>query len=150
MQSSNASDERRFDGHEKIENLTVTIHWTLGSRKGRNTDGRLRAGCRTSVLPEPLKSIRRKRCVALGAHNRPVAQVTLNGPRVLPVIGKLVAAGMARHVAVDQETEFCGQRFRQSKLGCWGRWVPVAYVGFKLSSSRYGDSARVQAHQLWL
>jgi hypothetical protein len=108
MQSSNASDERRFDGHEKIENVTVTIHWTLGSRKGRNTDGRLRAGCRTSVLPEPLKSIRRKRCVALGAHNRPVAQVTLNGPRVLPVIGKLVAAGMAQHVAVDQETEFCG------------------------------------------
>jgi hypothetical protein len=37
----NASDVRRFDEHEKIEILTVTIRWTLGSRKGRNTDGRL-------------------------------------------------------------------------------------------------------------
>jgi hypothetical protein len=35
-----------------------------------------------------------------------VAQVTLNGPRVLPVIGKLVAAGMTQHVAMNQEREF--------------------------------------------
>jgi hypothetical protein len=51
VQISNASDERRFDGHEKIKIVTVTIRLTLGSRKGRNTDGRLSGRSAKLLLP---------------------------------------------------------------------------------------------------
>ena len=28
-----------------------------------------------------------------------------------------------------RKRNFAASDFRQSRLGCWGRWVPVAYVG---------------------
>ena len=34
-----------------------------------------------------------------------MTEIVLNCPRVVPVIGELVAAGMPQHVAVDQERE---------------------------------------------
>jgi len=34
-----------------------------------------------------------------------VTEIVLDRPRVLPIIGELVAAGMSQHVAVDQERE---------------------------------------------
>ena len=39
MQSWNASDGCRFDGHEKIEIVTVAIRLTLESREARGADG---------------------------------------------------------------------------------------------------------------
>jgi len=77
---------------------------------------------RPSVLPKILEPIRRRRRVAHGALDRAMPQVRLDGPRVRLVGGKLEAAAMAKHVAVDQETEACGlaspgkRRARQDHL----------------------------------
>ena len=59
----------------------------------------------TSVLPKPLEPVRRERRVAHRRSDRPVTEVMLDGARVLTVVGQLVAAAMAQHVAVDEEPE---------------------------------------------
>jgi hypothetical protein len=61
-----------------------------------------------AIFPEPSEPVRRHRCVAHGRGNRAVTEIVLNCPRVVPVIGELVAAGMPQHVAVDQERETRG------------------------------------------
>jgi hypothetical protein len=38
----------------------------------------------------------------------PVAEVVLQGPRVVPIIGQLKPAGMAKHVRVDWEWHLGG------------------------------------------
>src|SRR6266478_8858283 len=58
-----------------------------------------------SILPEPSEPVRRHRCVADCRGNRAVTEIMLNCPRVVPIIGELVAAGMPQHLAVDQERE---------------------------------------------
>src|ERR1700747_2581352 len=58
-----------------------------------------------SILPEPSEPVRRHRCVAHGRGNRAVTEIVLNCPRVVPVIGELVAAGIPQHVAVNGERE---------------------------------------------
>ena len=37
-----------------------------------------------------------------------MAHVVLKGSSVMPVVGQLVAGGMAKHVRVDREWKFCG------------------------------------------
>jgi hypothetical protein len=44
------------------------------------------------VFPKPLEAVGRQRCVALRAHNRAVTEIALDGPRVVPIVGELVAA----------------------------------------------------------
>src|SRR5262245_37541353 len=60
------------------------------------------------VLPEPLKSIRRQSRVSDGRVDRLVPKVVLDRPGVLAIVCELVAAGMAQHVAVNEEGEACG------------------------------------------
>ena len=60
-----------------------------------------------SVFPEALESIGRQRGVSHCRSDRAVAEVVLDCPCVLAVIGELVAAGVAKHVTVDQEREAC-------------------------------------------
>ena len=57
------------------------------------------------VLPEPLEPIRRQRRVAHCRGNRTVAEVVLDRPRVLAVVGQLIPARVAQHVAVNEERE---------------------------------------------
>jgi hypothetical protein len=47
------------------------------------------------VLPEPLEPIRRQRRVAHCRGNRAVAEVVLDRPRVLAIVGQLITARMA-------------------------------------------------------
>jgi hypothetical protein len=61
-----------------------------------------------SVLPEVLDPIRRQRGVAHRADDRAVPQVVLDRPRVLAVVGELIAAAMPKHVAVDEKPEPSG------------------------------------------
>src|SRR5262249_58802653 len=58
-----------------------------------------------SIPPEVLEPVRRQLRIANRRHDRLMAQIVLDGPSVLAVIGELVTAGMAQHVAVDQERE---------------------------------------------
>jgi hypothetical protein len=46
------------------------------------------------VLPEAFEPIRSKSCVSHGRDDRSVAEIVLNSPRVLAIIGQLVTAGM--------------------------------------------------------
>jgi hypothetical protein len=62
---------------------------------------------RVLVLPEASEAVIGQRGVADRRCDRPVAQIVLDCPRILAVIGQLVAAAMAQHVAVDQEREAC-------------------------------------------
>jgi hypothetical protein len=58
------------------------------------------------VLPEAFEPIRRKSRVALRAHNRAVAEISLDSSGILAVIRQLVATAMAQHVRVNQEGKF--------------------------------------------
>ena len=49
--------------------------------------------------------IGRQRGVAHRGHNAAVAKVVLDGSGILAVIGKLVTAAMAQHVAMNEKTE---------------------------------------------
>src|SRR5262245_49234815 len=69
-----------------------------------------RAGqqCAGSVLPELAETIRRKCHIALRADNGLMPEIGLDRPRILAVIGKLVAGRVPQHVAMDQEAELGG------------------------------------------
>src|SRR5215218_2540414 len=62
-----------------------------------------RAAGAFSVAPEALEAIRCERRVAHRRGDRAMAEVVLDRPGVLTVVRQLVAAGMAKHVAVDEE-----------------------------------------------
>ena len=80
-------------------------------------DEKIRAGncgiqadrsARKLVLPEPLKPIRRESCVTDSRVDRLVPKVVLDCTGVLAIVCELVAAGMAQHVAVNEEVEAGG------------------------------------------
>jgi hypothetical protein len=83
---------------------------SYGSTQGRS--GRRRASRRSKrlkriavtllVLPETLETIWRQRRVALRRHDRPVPKIALNGPRVVSVVGELVAAGSRSAMAASK------------------------------------------------
>ena len=55
------------------------------------------------VLPEALESVRGQGSIAHSRVDRLVAEIMLDRPGVLAVIGKLVTAGVAEHVAVNKK-----------------------------------------------
>jgi hypothetical protein len=52
------------------------------------------------ILPEVFEPVRRQGRVADGGHDRPVAEIGLNGASVVAVIGELEPAGMSQHVGM--------------------------------------------------
>src|SRR5262252_10221921 len=58
-----------------------------------------------SISPEILEPIRRERRVANRRSNRPVAKIVLDRSGVAPIVGQLVAARVAQHMAADLERE---------------------------------------------
>src|SRR5215467_5773967 len=63
------------------------------------------AGAFFSISPEILKPIRRERRVVNGRSNRLVAKIVLDRSGVPPIVGQLVAARVAQHMAADLERE---------------------------------------------
>src|SRR5262245_4786376 len=56
-----------------------------------------------SCAPKILKPRRRQLSVSYSVLNVAVAEVSLQGPRIVPLIGQRVAAGMPEHVRVRLE-----------------------------------------------
>ena len=65
-----------------------------------------RAGA--SVPPKVFESVGRQFGVPDGVLNVFVAQVVLEGPRVVAIVGELEPTGMAEHVRVDREWHLGG------------------------------------------
>src|SRR5262249_41727180 len=63
------------------------------------------AGALFSISPEILEPIRRERGVANRRSNRPVAKIVLDRSGVPPIVGQLVAARVAQHMAADLKRE---------------------------------------------
>jgi len=63
------------------------------------------AGAFFSISPEILEPIRRERRVANRPSDRPVAKIVLDRSGVPPIVGQLVAARVAQHMAADLERE---------------------------------------------
>lgn len=59
-----------------------------------------------SIFPKIFESLRTQFRIAHGVRDVPMPQVLLNRPRVVPLIGKLVAGGVPEHVRMDGEGEF--------------------------------------------
>ena len=57
------------------------------------------------VRKEAFEPNRRQFRVTDGMLDRLVAEIVLDGPRIVAVIGELVAAGVAQHVDVNREAE---------------------------------------------
>ena len=77
-----------------------------------------------SVLPEILEPIRRHLGVSNRVHDIFVAHVMLERPGIMPIVGKLIAGGMPKHVGVDREWKLCrlpspGDRFQESRGRSW-------------------------------
>ncbi len=69
---------------------------------------RLASGtCFTSVLPQPLKPVRRKLRVSYGMLDLPMSKIVLDGARVGAFVGEIVAGRVAQHMRVDRELEAC-------------------------------------------
>ena len=58
------------------------------------------------ILPEVLEPVRRQGRVADRGHDRSVAEIGLDGARVVAVVGELEPAGMPQHVGMHEEREF--------------------------------------------
>jgi hypothetical protein len=71
---------------------------------------------RLSILPKPVKPARGQLGVFDGVLNVPVAEVVLQGARVLPVIRQLEAAGMPQHVGMHREATPLASPLRASLL----------------------------------
>ena len=69
------------------------------------------------VLPEGLEPVGRHLCVPHRVRDVFVPEVVLQRTRVVPVVGELEPAGMAKHVRVSRE----GQLGRSSRCRFW--WV---------------------------
>jgi hypothetical protein len=61
---------------------------------------------RRLVFPEVLEPIGCQSRIAHGGHDRSVAEIGLNGARVVAVIGELEPTGMPQHVGMNEEGEF--------------------------------------------
>jgi hypothetical protein len=80
-----------------------------------------------SVPPEVAEPIGRELRIPDGVDDVLVAQVALDGPRVVPVVGELVSAGVPEHVRMDGKAQLrllAGHWVGRS----WGlaRWSAVA------------------------
>ena len=60
------------------------------------------------ILPEIFEPIGRQRRIAHCGCNAAVAKVVPDSPRVLAIVGQLVAAAVPQHVRVDEEREASG------------------------------------------
>src|SRR5260370_13945495 len=60
--------------------------------------GCLRGG---SLPPEILEPVRRQRRIDRCARNRAMAEPSLDRPGIVPLVGKRIAAGVAKHVRVS-------------------------------------------------
>src|SRR5262249_4732837 len=58
------------------------------------------------ILPEVFEAVRRQGRVADRGHDRPVAEIGLDGASVVAVVGELEPAGMPQHVGMHREREF--------------------------------------------
>src|SRR6516165_2765558 len=58
------------------------------------------------ILPEVFEAVRRQGRVADRGHDRSVAEMGLDGARVVAVIGELEPAGVPQHVGMHEEREF--------------------------------------------
>src|SRR6516164_5429694 len=58
------------------------------------------------ILPEVFEPVRGQGRVANRGHNRSVAEIGLDGARVVAVVGELEAAGVPQHVGMHEEREF--------------------------------------------
>lgn len=76
---------------------------SLRARVYEAFDGGAPVAVAFSVPPEILETLRRKLRISHSVLDVLVAQVVLNGPRIVPIIGELVAAGMPEHVGVNGE-----------------------------------------------
>src|SRR5713101_5412209 len=72
------------------------------SRPGRSSKS---AMPRPLVFPESFEPARRQLGIADGVRDISVAQVLLDRPRVVPLIGQLETAGVAEHVGMNREGE---------------------------------------------
>ena len=101
-----------------------------------------------SVAPEILEPVRRHLGVSNRVHDILVAHVVLQGPGVMPVVGKLVASGVPEHVRMDREWEFrrfpCPSDCSQESSGCDGA-TPLGdeSVSNSIFSRRSWRSARI-------
>jgi hypothetical protein len=90
-----------------------------------------------SIFPEVFEAVRCQGRVADRGHNRSVAEIGLDGARVVAVVGELEPAGMPQHVGMHEEGEFrrharpgnhaliSGYGQRRATLrdkDVWGRW----------------------------
>src|SRR5262245_25705675 len=62
----------------------------------------------SSVLPKVLEAIRRHFGVSDGVLDVLVAEVVLQGPRVVAIVRQLEPTGMAKHMRVDREWHLGG------------------------------------------
>ncbi len=62
-------------------------------------------GCRRLVAPEVFEAVGRQLRVSHRVLDVPVAEVVLNRPGVMPLVGELEAAGVAQHMRVDWKAE---------------------------------------------
>src|SRR5689334_24385967 len=75
----------------------------MGDRRdGRNNHETLER----LILPEVFEPVRRQGRVADRGHDRSVAEIGLDGARVVTVVGELEPAGMPQHVGMYEEREF--------------------------------------------
>src|SRR5499427_5379766 len=58
------------------------------------------------ILPEVFEAGRRQGRVADRGHDRSVAEIGLDGARVVAIVGELEPAGMPQHVGMHEEREF--------------------------------------------
>jgi hypothetical protein len=58
------------------------------------------------VSPKILEAIGRQRRIAHGGHDRAVAEISLDGARVMAVVRELEPTGMPQHVRMNEEGEF--------------------------------------------
>src|SRR6516165_4226518 len=58
------------------------------------------------ILPEVFEAVRRQGRVADRGHDRAVAEIGLDGARVVAVVGELEPAGVPQHVGMHEEREF--------------------------------------------
>ena len=88
-----AAGPHDFDGTRKS-----VVHTPRG---GRSTAGGVPT-TNGSIFPEALEPIRRQGRVAYRASDRAVPEIVLDRPRIVSVIGQLVAAGVPQHVTADE------------------------------------------------
>src|SRR5262249_59301295 len=84
-----------------IEHLKASTE--AQEQRAKLIEGRRSLACRRQLAPKILEAVRRHLGVPDRMLDVPVAEVVLQSPCVVAIIGELKAAGMAQHVGVDRE-----------------------------------------------